>query len=233
MDNYDRTTDTGYSHGGGGGNDLGSCGSCSKTMIFWSNLILSVLAIALIVVGVYAYLNESSSQIGALSQPVLILIIICGVLIMLVSVVGCCGATSESPCLVITYITLLIIIILMEISIAGLVFNSKYLEEYSRKTWKSSSDNDRDRYQNKFDCCGFDDYLDNPGPNCQVSDIVVETTDVIEDGCYDSIKKEIEGYRIAIGIFSILLMTYQIAMLTFSCCLCNRLRSRESRLQKV
>ncbi|KAE8738707.1 hypothetical protein FOCC_FOCC015803, partial [Frankliniella occidentalis] len=99
------------------------------------------------------------------------LLIAVGLIILLVSFLGCCGAVKENHCMIVSYIALLILIFILELSggIAGYVCRDK-VEEVLKEKLTESMINYGDpkdpvtklwnTIQSKFECCGAESYKD-------------------------------------------------------------------------
>lgn len=93
------------------------------------------------------------------------LLIAVGLIILLVSFLGCCGAVKENHCMVVSYIALLVLIFILELSagIAGYVCRDAAKEVLTTKLTESMVNygkNDTvittlwDVIQRNFECCG-------------------------------------------------------------------------------
>merc|ERR1740128_677204 len=88
------------------------------------NILFSVAGLLLIGIGAYTqiqasdYLNFLGN--GYVNTPIFIIIV--GGVILLISILGCCGAGKESKCLIYTYSVILLVIVLAQLGAAIAAF---------------------------------------------------------------------------------------------------------------
>eukprot|EP00095_Tigriopus_kingsejongensis_P004648 maker-scaffold29_size597861-snap-gene-3.10 protein:Tk04648 transcript:maker-scaffold29_size597861-snap-gene-3.10-mRNA-1 annotation:"cd63 antigen" len=153
------------------------CDSMLKYIIFIFNFFLFMTGVALIAMGTYVHI-EMSNYLNFLDDSYLnsqIVFIVVGVTILIVGFFGCCGACTESYCMMYTFGTLLAVVIITEVGLAVAVYIFKGdaqgiittkmvngLENYSAdpesqfagvsETWNI--------IQTDFQCCGVTVYTD-------------------------------------------------------------------------
>jgi len=217
------------------------CESFIKYIIFFINFLLAITGLALIGIGAFIYI-EANSYLDFLSLSYVntpIVFIILGVIIFVVSFFGGCGSLLENKCLIYTYASLLIAILLAEVGagISAYLLQDNLKEEipkqmnfslvnygkpgYSgvRSTW--------DFVQKTLECCGVSDYKDweaahalqtnlpgscCDGPSCNVDNVYPE-------GCLDVVEKVMlqNDHLISAAAISIVFIQFIIIMLT--CCI--------------
>lgn len=153
---------------------MGCCDKMFKYVIFLFNFVFFLTSVALIGIGAYIQVHMSKylDFLGNTYLNTSIMLIIIGVVMMIVTFFGCCGACTESHCMMYTYGTLLALILLSLIGVAITIYVFKDdvrevvsngmkqgLQEYKKKdhdgvtqTW--------DIMQSDFKCCGVDSYKD-------------------------------------------------------------------------
>ena len=110
------------------------CENILKYAIFLLNFVFFLASVGLISIG--AYLEyQKSTYLSFLDSPYLntsIVLIIIGVVMLVVSFFGCCGACTENKCMLMTYATLLVLITLalIAVSIAIYVFKVLHMSSY-------------------------------------------------------------------------------------------------------
>ncbi|XP_054984913.1 CD63 antigen [Sorex araneus] len=145
---------------------------CVKFLLYVILLAFCACAVGLIAVGVAAqiFLNQAVNQ-GTTAGSLLPLVIIgVGAFLFLVAFVGCCGTCKENYCLVITFAILLSLIVVVEVAagIAGYVFKNEIMSEFNkdfRNKMQEYKQNNQsasivDKLQERFNCCGADNYTD-------------------------------------------------------------------------
>jgi len=145
-----------------------------KYLLFLFNILFVVTGLVLLSIGAaikaayygyHVFLDDAY-----FSAPNLLIAV--GLIILLVSFLGCCGAVKENHCMVVSYIALLILIFILELSggIAGYVCRDKVeavLTEKLTESMKNYGDKNAtivtklwDGIQTQFECCGAKSYND-------------------------------------------------------------------------
>mmetsp|Transcript_73053 Transcript_73053/g.116521 ORF Transcript_73053/g.116521 Transcript_73053/m.116521 type:complete len:227 (-) Transcript_73053:208-888(-) len=209
MDQYDDT----YDHGGqyDDGNDtreLSTGAKCSKNCLFFVNFLMLLLGIALIVIAIFIKENEEDFfGFGAIDDSIIYIGIACGILIIIISFLGCVGASTNSRCILIIFNVLLILSLILEIVAVIFVFTAADdLKRFAEKQWDSLSAADQQAFEIQNDCCGFE---------------TVEGSGCV--GCYNTIEETLQANLMIIGWVAVGVAVYQLGMLLFGCILCNKL----------
>jgi len=164
--------------------------SLSKYILFVLNFCIFVVGIALLSLGVWLKLDEASffgmievfdkenNMADAITSSGVITTVSytamgIGAALILLGFMGCCGAFSESRCLLSVYGLFLIIIILIEMGTTGLIISfstdvsldldkilKKTLKEDYEKESNSSLTKGWNYVMTRFECCGVDGYED-------------------------------------------------------------------------
>lgn len=146
------------------------CGtSFVKYVLFFFNLLVALLGLAVVGVGVAFLLNWTVIKNELKSNLTVApwIFIVVGAIMFIIAFFGCCGAIRESHCMVVTYAIFLLVIIIVQVAIAILLFTygetfkdaiKSSVEELFRK--RTSADVDKatetliDQLQTQFSCCG-------------------------------------------------------------------------------
>eukprot|EP01084_Bolivina_argentea_P298907 515182_1 len=205
-----------YDHGGkyddaDDENSMGRCGQCSKNCLFFVNFLMLLVGVAVIALAVFVKENEEDIfGFGAVDESIIYLSISCGILIIIISFLGCVGASTNSKCILILFIILLILSLLLEIIAVIFVFTAADdLKKFAERQWDSLSSADQKKFEQDNDCCGFET---NEDERC---------TGMI--GCYNKIEQQLQNNLLIIGWICIGVFIYQTGLVTFACCLCKKI----------
>ncbi|GIY08306.1 tetraspanin-4 [Caerostris darwini] len=208
-----------------------------KYIIFTINFVIWVMGGAILGLGIWIRSDSDfweyhrGLDIPQYYQACYVVITL-GVIILIIGFFGCCGAALDSPCMLFTYFVILLIIVLLELSSAGLVWKhadgdrfQQFLTDSIKDAIDKSQHEDMDALrftellQLHLECCGgydFHDYhLDDIPQSCS-SD---RTNNVYIHGCGENIRRYLEQKAGAIGGVALGLVLIQILCLIFTGCL--------------
>ncbi|CAK1540516.1 unnamed protein product [Leptosia nina] len=129
------------------------CGgfTCSKNALIALNILYVVVASILISVAVYG-------QASALTTlPIVGGIMACGILLILISLLGLAGAVKHHQVMLFFYMVILFLLFLVQFSIACacLGVNSDQQEMLAQQGWNSVDIDMKAQVQEQFQCCSF------------------------------------------------------------------------------
>ncbi|ORZ40374.1 Tetraspanin/Peripherin [Catenaria anguillulae PL171] len=128
-----------------------------KNLVMLVNVLALIASVGFFIAGIVGY-NESNI-VGIVSSSLPAACIGLGVIVALVSLVGCFGAANESPFFMRVYFGLLAAIVVSEIVIGGVAYSHKdNVEIYLSKFWTNAFNTDKSvvaRIQRLLQCCGF------------------------------------------------------------------------------
>ncbi|XP_067616628.1 tetraspanin-13 isoform X2 [Eurosta solidaginis] len=140
------------------------CGgfTCSKNALIALNILYVMVGFLLIGVGVYA---RAASLVTNL--PIVGGILACGVILILISILGLAGAVKHHQVLLFFYMIILFMLFLIQFSIASscLAVSSEQQKEFAEEGWSNVPDSMRKQVQDTFLCCGFNST--NSGLSCE------------------------------------------------------------------
>jgi len=213
MDQYDNNYDDNmYSTSSSNKNDLGCCAKCSKHILFAVNFVMLLIGVALVVV--VFFVKENNSAAGgdlefAMSDTIVWLCVAVGLFIVIVSFMGCLGATTKNRCVLTVFIAFLMLCLILEIVGIALIFTDESLIRKSVESqWNNLSEEQREQYQSDNDCDDFDD-------------------------CYSSLEKGLQDNLYIVGGICIGIFVYQLMMTVFACCLCRRPKGQHNMAEMV
>ncbi|XP_012136198.1 tetraspanin 97E isoform X1 [Megachile rotundata] len=132
------------------------CGgfTCSKNALTALNILYIVVAFILIGVAVY---GRASALVTNL--PIIGGILACGVILILISILGLIGAVKHHQVLLFFYMLILFLLFLIQFSIACacLAVNTKQQEQLAEQGWRRVGQDLKEKVETTFNCCGFND----------------------------------------------------------------------------
>ncbi|XP_076650737.1 tetraspanin 97E [Halictus rubicundus] len=130
------------------------CGgfTCSKNALTALNILYIVVAFILIGVAVY---GRASALVTNL--PIIGGILACGVILILISILGLIGAIKHHQVLLFFYMFILFLLFLIQFSIACacLAVNTKQQEQLAEQGWERVGNDLKAKVQTTFNCCSF------------------------------------------------------------------------------
>ncbi|XP_058806125.1 tetraspanin-13 [Phymastichus coffea] len=130
------------------------CGgfTCSKNALTALNILYIIVAFILIGVAVY---GRASAVVTNL--PIIGGILACGVILILISILGLIGAVKHHQVLLFFYMLILFLLFLVQFSIACacLAVNTKQQEQLAEQGWLKVDTSLKENVQESFHCCGF------------------------------------------------------------------------------
>ncbi|KAA0201987.1 tetraspanin-like protein 8-like [Hyalella azteca] len=148
-------------------------GCFSKFFLFILNFIVFAMGVAVIVLASLILANSDDFKVllsdGVFTLPIILLIL--GIIVMLIGFFGCFGAMRESPCLLYTYATIVLVLLCAQIGVAvyGLVEKDEIQEKIANSMAEVFSkyggddtelNNALDAAQHQLQCCGVYNYTD-------------------------------------------------------------------------
>lgn len=101
------------------------CARIVKILMFIFNFVFFVAGIIVLAMGIYVnlQLDDFASILPSFSfLSAGNLLIACGVIVMIVGFLGCCGAVKENACMLLIFFFLLLLILILEIVAGALAF---------------------------------------------------------------------------------------------------------------
>jgi CD63 antigen len=238
---------------------MGFCSSTFKFFTFLFNFIFFLVGVAIIGLGSYMAISMKDyfdflglSEIDGMKNIGLssYIFIFVGVLVTIIAFLGCCAACTENKCMMWSFATLMLLILIAEIGVCvtmllykGQVVDvatdamTRSLDEYNKegkegvkKTW--------DEIQEKFTCCGVangpDDWKNKLGdansapdscckiekPDCGKD--AIGSTDLHQKGCLKEFESFIEGNIFLVGGVGLALIIVQLIAVITGCCLAKK-----------
>lgn len=220
-----------------------------KYLLFIFNFIFAVCGLGILTLGVIVQLRvtQVTDHIDTnLTFPAITLIVI-GSIIFVISFFGCCGAIRESHCMIITFASFLLFILLVQIAIGVYAFvvvknndNQVDITKDYQKVFDNYDENKEfiDIVQSSLHCCGVNSPLDYgirtpPGSCCgkEQSETCIEN--IYQTGCAIEIKNAISTAGTVLGSVVIAIAGVELIGIIFALCLANSIKNAERRGYRV
>ncbi|XP_005176674.1 tetraspanin-13-like isoform X1 [Musca domestica] len=143
------------------------CGgfTCSKNALIALNILYVMVGFLLIGVGVYA---RAASIVTNL--PIVGGILACGIILILISILGLAGAVKHHQVMLFFYMIILFLLFLIQFSIASscLAVNSEQQQEFAEEGWNRVPASMHKQVQDTFLCCGFNSTNTTADESCEL-----------------------------------------------------------------
>jgi CD63 antigen len=223
---------------------MGCCVGFGRTLLFIFNFIFVITGLALIGLGAYVQIEATKYPdfLGNQYTNTPVLFIIVGVVIFLIAFLGCFGAVKNNSCMVYTYATLLLIVLVAEIAagVAAYVLkdnldrkiNEKMIEgmeNYGKADYDGVTDT-WDLVQRELKCCGVNNVTQwdatnfgkTPDSCCRVDTKDCGETATFDQlwnmGCFPKMKNQFFENIDKIGGSAIGIAVIQLIGVIISCC---------------
>ena len=227
-------------------------------LVFVKNFFFFVAGCGITTLGIYLQITMKSyfdilGESAILSSSLIFIIV--GVIITLVSFLGCCAACTENRCMMGSYAALLLLVLLAECVVTIMPFVYKGKAEKivhdalaaGQKSYNISGHDgvtkSWDSIQQKFECCGLENYTDwqnmafqngdvNKAPdsccrkearNCGEGQLTAESDKIYRSGCYDNFKEMVKKNIYLVGAAGIGIALFQLISIIVACVLGRRL----------
>lgn len=227
------------------------CGtSFVKYVLFFFNLVVALLGLAVIGVGVAFLLNwapiKQELQTHLTVAPWVFIVI--GAIMFVIAFFGCCGAIRESHCMVVTYAIFLLVIIIMQVILAVLLFTygdsikdglKKGIDGLWNKRQHDPATNEVfNSIQAQLKCCGNDGAYNYGSATldkscCDMESFAGQTLGCTianaNTGCRERIADLYEKWNKPIAGIAIGIACIEVVGALFSLCLANSIRNMDRR----
>ncbi|XP_043655411.1 protein late bloomer [Drosophila teissieri] len=214
---------------------MGCATGTIKYSLFLFNALWAILGILVLIFGGLGW--------GAMPDAYAIGILVLGGIILVISLFGCCGAVRESPRMLWTYVSLLLVLLLL--IVAFIILNPKdVFKKYALQTVENQWEREQtkpgsmDIIQKTYNCCGRDsaqDYLDikfwnNTVPNsCCKDDSCVNPLNLYLRGCLGTVEEAFADEASTLGYLEWGLLGFNAAILLLAIILAIHYTNRRRR----
>jgi CD63 antigen len=225
-----------------------------KYLLFIFNFIFVLCGLAILVIGVLVQIGNShySKHLDEISKnltfPSITLIVI-GSVIFVLAFLGCCGAIRESHCMMVTFASLLLTILIIQVAVAIYVFvtvkNSgeiDFKDAYAKNLFDNYNKEQEakelvDTIQEQLECCGVDGPSDFsrlphaiPGSCCgKKNNEICDPVYAYKNGCADSLKDLFNSALKVLGGVALGIAAAELIGIIFALCLANSIKNIERR----
>ncbi|XP_012153211.1 tetraspanin 6 isoform X2 [Megachile rotundata] len=235
-----------------------SCVSdCMRWLLYTFNFFFAVCGLGILAVGIVVHLNLSDVterlDINVMFPSISLMVV--GSIIFVISFFGCCGAIRSSHCMIVTFASMLMLILLLQVAVAVYAFviikpvssddiertYDELFQEYPNKPEVEEAVN---IVQSGFQCCGVKSKWDFnahgnftgkiPWSCCGKKEgEVCEANESYDVGCAEQLKNAIQVAGTLLGAVAIGIAAVELIGIIFALCLANSIRNAERRGYRV
>ncbi|KAG7208534.1 hypothetical protein KM043_014752 [Ampulex compressa] len=230
-----------------------------KYLLFIFNFIFALCGLAILAVGVVIHLqltHLSDTLAKNVDFPSVTLIVV-GTIIFVIAFFGCCGAIRESHCMTVTFASLMLTILIVQVAVAIFCFvvfkntdtnsidiRSAYSDTF-KDYWTDGGDREViDVVQSGLQCCGIDSAadFDNNGSNfngtipwscCGNPEGIDCTSNIHNKSCVKQIQQLLSYAGTVLGGIALGIAGVELIGIIFALCLANSIKNAERRGYRV
>jgi len=204
---------------GKGGSDEAAIRSM-KLFVIVLNIIAALAGLALVAFGIFALYR---SELVLYTKSIPVTLIISGLIVFLISFVGCFGAEMEDKRVLMVYFGAFLLVVLAQVIVTIYAFsNTDKLDDTLDKAWERSYDHHPKAIrtiEDEFSCCGYRNLYDRAVPaNCTKS-----PSYGYETSCYTQLMEAYRNNQTTIGVVGGLLGFLQVVALLSTLALIHHL----------
>ena len=219
----------------GFGKGIEGCGKVMQYLLVLANFLIFVGGLTVLSVGIWTLVdrNQFAEIVGTqMYSSAAILLIFAGVIVVIISFLGCVGALKEIKCMLLTYFIILLIIFLFMLTAAILAYvfrdevgdkiEQKMKDSMKHYATKKPVNEAWNLAQSKLKCCGVkeaSEWSTIPSSCCPDQPETCTSSAAYKTGCKDKVKmyvkdhaKVIGGVGIGIAFIMILGMIFSIVL---------------------
>ncbi|CAG8548186.1 7187_t:CDS:2 [Ambispora leptoticha] len=191
--------------------------SAARTFVILTNTLTLLVGLILGSIGIYGLY---SPDVRLYSSAIPLATIIIGLLVFIISIIGCCGAVWENRPVLTSYFVILLVLVILQVIAAVLALSDSHnVESVLDKAWQAAYDSHpkliRD-IEDEYSCCGFKDVLDRAVPKRTPSACVDSSWFGYDIPCYDSLYRSYKHHQTTLGVWGIILAIVQFLALGFA-----------------
>ncbi|XP_011629543.1 CD63 antigen-like [Pogonomyrmex barbatus] len=226
-----------------------------KYLLFIFNFIFVLCGLAILVIGVLIQIgnNHYSKHLDEITKNLMfpsITLIVIGSIIFIIAFLGCCGAIRESHCMMVTFASLLLTILIIQIAVAIYVFvtlknsgNIDFRNIYSINLFNHYKDANTeakelvDGIQDTLECCGVTGpsdfntihHMSIPGSCCGLKEETCPESDAYQQGCAEALEDFFKSACKILGGIALGIAAAELIGIIFALCLANSIKNAERR----
>eukprot|EP01115_Flamella_aegyptia_P007831 TRINITY_DN3249_c0_g1_i1.p1 TRINITY_DN3249_c0_g1~~TRINITY_DN3249_c0_g1_i1.p1 ORF type:complete len:219 (+),score=81.85 TRINITY_DN3249_c0_g1_i1:93-749(+) len=186
------------------------CLQASRILLIISNILILLFAILLIAFGSAALTQlKELGTVYKVTIPAGIIVI--GVFMLIIPILGFVGVFQNKHQVIIAYSVILFIFVIIQFGVAGGAYSMRdQVPTKIESGWASLDPEDRNNIENRFNCCGYFNYTDAPGPTClEMSNN--GTTYPDRPACGDKLVDLFDNSLYVVGTVGIVFATIELA----------------------
>ncbi|XP_037953783.1 tetraspanin-9 [Teleopsis dalmanni] len=226
---------------------MGLTTATTKHILLLLNFIFTVLALILIGFGIFILVSGADNKVDHGENLAGGLIIALGIIILVISIFGCIAAIHESKRKLIVYICILVVIILIQLAMAGMASQgtrdglSGSVKEGFDTLWKIEEGSVHENtdalayYEDWLQCCGVnntDDYrrIKHAIPKtCCVAHNCSVASNIYTLGCQEKFEEYLAGKMLMFSIVSWFMIIAEIIGAVFAWMLYSSIKNQSRR----
>jgi hypothetical protein len=188
--------------------------SAGRTIVIVTNTLTMIVGLILAGLGIYGL---TSPDVRFYSNFVPLATLCMGILVFLVSIIGCCGAIWEHRPVLISYLVILFVLVVIQlIAVIITLVDHQNIENILDKAWQTAYDNHprviRD-IEEEYSCCGFRGTTDRAVPKRSPDACIKSPWFGYDKPCFDSLYHAYERHEKSLIIWGIILAVMQVLAL--------------------
>jgi len=197
-----------------------------KFFVVIVNIITAFVGLALLVFGIYSFYR---SELVLYSKAIPTTMVITGALVFLISFVGCLGAEMENKPMLITYFSVLLLLVLAQAITTIYTFsNTDKVDESLDQAWQEAYTHHPKlirRIEDEYSCCGYHNIYDHAVPdNCASNPYYG-----YEVSCFTQLLDAYKSNQTSIGVVGALIGIIQIIALLAALAMIHYLPPQDER----
>ncbi|CAG8625402.1 18852_t:CDS:2 [Dentiscutata erythropus] len=209
---------------------MGVSVEAGRLIVILTNTLTTIVGFILIVLGLY---ELASPDVSLYSNAIPLATIIFGIVILLISITGCCGGVAESKPVLWAYFIVLLILIVLQVIVAIVTLIDTQNVERVLDTWWQAAYTDNPRIirdiEDKYSCCGFRNVTDRAIPKKSPDACTKSTWFGYDKPCLTVLTQAYRHHQTALGVWGIILALIQILALISAYVLIANLPTPEQR----
>jgi len=194
-------------------------GKCLRIIILTISSLMMLIGFVIMSFGIFLYISKWDLIAGVVLIGSIISI---GFLIFIISSLAFCGAYNRSKVSLFLYCCLVLILALGQITFVSMI-EAKTINVYDflGNRWLEMDDDSRLTIQDRFGCCGWDEYGKDSAYPCP---------DGPNLGCRERIEKSVDDFMLELNLAAGITIILEIVIHVLGVCLLRKLPGKSNKL---